>query len=85
MAVTPEDLRRRAERAAAAIIAQHTLTTLDVSYDVLVAVVAVGWLEGYDASYDETRAALHDAPGQYARARLISQSDYNRLIVRVQS
>lgn len=72
MAVTPEDLRRRAERAAAATIAEHNLTALGVPYDVLVAVVAVGWLEGYDASRVWTREAIAGTLAQYERAGLHS-------------
>lgn len=65
-------LRRRAERDAASIIAHHNLSALGVPYDLLVAVTAVGWLEGYDASSSETQAAIRDTLAPYARAGLHS-------------
>jgi hypothetical protein len=53
-------LQRRAERAAAQIMAAYEVTLPGVSYDLVVALLAVGWIEGRQAGGDEARQLIRD-------------------------
>jgi len=57
---------------AASLVAEHDLTKLGLPYDLLVSVIAVGWLEGWQAGGDEAKAILSDALARYARGGLHS-------------
>lgn len=55
------DWKARAEREAAAIIAQAYPNTSLPGYDWTVALVAIGWLQGYDYGAHETLRATEEA------------------------
>jgi hypothetical protein len=58
------DLKARAERAAAAIVAEYDVHLPNVPYELVVSLIAVGWLEGSQDGIESAVASAREIMGR---------------------